>query len=44
MDVLMLSLCGVLKCGLLCGSLNNDNVKLDVRIGGHWYLPNSSSM
>ena len=30
--------------GLLCGSLNNDKVKLDVRSGWPWYLPDSSSM
>ena len=40
----MLSLCCVLNRGLLCGSLNNDNVKLDVRVGGQWNLSNSSSM
>ena len=34
MDVLMLSLCCVWNHGLLCGSLGNDKIKLDVRVGG----------
>ena len=44
MDVLMLSLCCIMNPGLLCGSLNNDTIKLDNRVGGQWNLPNSSSM
>ena len=32
MDVLMLSLCCVSNCELLCGSLSNNKIKLDVRV------------
>ena len=40
----MSSLCCVPKRGLLCDSLNSDKVKLNVRSGEQWYLPDSSSM
>ena len=44
MDVLILSICCIPSRGLLCGSLNNDKVKLDVRVGEQWNQPNSSSV
>ena len=44
MDALMLSLCCVSYRGLLCGSLSNDKIQLDVRVGGQWNLSESLSM
>ena len=36
MDVLILSLCCNLNGGLLCGSLGNDKIKLDVCLSSMW--------
>ena len=38
MDVLMLSLCCISNRGLLCGSLSNDKIKLDVCVGGYIFI------
>ena len=40
----MLSLCCVPNRGMLCCSVNNDKVKLNVYVGEQWKLPNSSTM
>ena len=34
----MLRLCCVSDRGLLCGSLSNDKMKLDVRVGGYIFI------
>ena len=44
MDVLMLNLCCVPNRELLCGSLRNDKIKLDVLVRAQCSLPNSYSM
>ena len=42
--LMLLTLCCISNRGLLCGSVSNDKIKVDIRVGGHWNIPNSSSM